>query len=440
MTGSVNHTLLSSVLNTALKREFFAGAIQLWVSFCISLAFRISNYGDSMKIFALAIATTCALAAQPLLAQTIKIGLIGTYSGPGAAQGDQIEKGVRLYMKLNADKLPKGVKVEIIQRDDTGANPDVAKRVAQELIVRDKVQIITGIVWTPNLAAIAPLSAEAKIPVMSMNAAGAKILNMSPYMARMSFTLCQSAYPAGVWAGRKYKKAYTAVSDFAPGHEAEGCFIRGFKEAGGEVIGSVRIPFANPDFVPFLQRIKDAKPEVMFAFNPAGKQAAAMMKAYSDLDMAKANIKYLGTGDIVTDEELAGMGDAALGVTTVHHYSAAADRPATKAFVAAYKKEYGQELTPGFMAVGAWDGMDAIYGAIRAQGGKIDAQKTVDFWKTYTTNNSPRGTVSIDPETRDVINPEYLREVRKVNGKLANVEIQIINTAIKDPLKEFEKK
>ncbi len=395
-----------------------------------------------MKFLKIALATAvavCSIAAQPVSAQTIKIGLIGTYSGPGAAQGDQIEKGVRLYMKMNADKLPKGVKVEIIQRDDTGANPDVAKRVAQELIVRDKVQIITGIVWTPNLAAIGPLSAEAKIPVMSMNAAGAKVLNSSPYMARMSFTLCQSSYPAGLWAGRKYKKAYTAVSDFAPGHEAEGCFIRGFKEAGGEIIGSVRIPFANPDFVPFLQRIKDAKPEVMFAFNPAGKQAAAMMKAYSDLDMAKANIKYLGTGDIVTDEELQGMGDAALGVTTVHHYSAAADRPATKAFVAAYKKEYGAELNPGFMVVGAWDAMDAIYGAIRAQGGKIDPQKTIDFWKTYTTTNSPRGAVSIDPDTRDVINPEYLREVRRVNGKLANVEIQVINTAIKDPLKEFEK-
>jgi branched-chain amino acid transport system substrate-binding protein len=397
-----------------------------------------------MKLLALpltiAMALAGAVASQPLLAQTIKIGLISTYSGPGAAQGDQIDKGVKLYMKLNADKLPKGVKIEIVQRDDTGANPDVAKRIAQELIVRDKVQLITGIVWTPNLAAIAPLSAEAKIPVMSMNAAGARVLAMSPYMARASFTLCQSSYPAGLWAGRKYKRAYTAVSDFAPGHEAEGCFIRGFKEAGGEVIGSVRVPLANPDFVPFMQRIKDAKPEVMFAFNPAGKQATAMMKAYGDLDMAKANINYLGTGDIVTDEELAGMGDAALGVTTVHHYSAAADRPANKAFVAAYKKEYGADLNPGFMVVGAWDAMDAIYGAIRAQGGKIDAQKTIDFWKTYSSTTSPRGTMSIDPLTRDVINPEYLREVRKVGGKLANVELQILNTAIKDPLKEFDKK
>lgn len=385
----------------------------------------------------IAAALACAF---PAAAQTVKIGLISSYSGPGAAQGDQIDKGVKLYMKLNADKLPPGVKIELITRDDTGPNPDVAKRIAQELIVRDKVQILTGVVWTPNMAAIAPLTAEAKIPFVSANAAGAKVVGMSPYMTRLSFTLCQSAYPLGQWAAKKYKKAYSAVSDFAPGHEAEGCFVRGFKEGGGEIIGTVRIPLANPDFVPFMQRIKDAKPDVLFAFNPAGKQATAMMKAYGDLGMDKANIKYLGTGDITTDEELQGMGDAALGVITVHHYSAAAERPANKAFVAAYKKEYGADLNPGFMVVGAWDAMDAIYGAIRAQGGKIDPDKTMEFFKQYKSANSPRGPVSIDPETRDVINPEYLREVRRVGGKLANVELETITTAIKDPLKEFEKK
>ena len=396
-----------------------------------------------MKITAPICATVLGIAlagALPATAQTVKIGLISSYSGPGAAQGDQVDKGAKLYMKLNADKLPPGVKVELITRDDTGPNGDVAKRIAQELIVRDKVQILTGVVWTPNMAAIAPLTAEAKVPFVSANASGAKVVGMSPYMTRLSFTLCQSAYPLGQWAAKKYKKAYSAVSDFAPGHEAEGCFVRGFKEGGGDVIGTVRIPLANPDFVPFMQRIKDAKPDVLFAFNPAGKQATAMMKAYGDLGMDKANIKYLGTGDITTDEELQGMGDAALGVITVHHYSAAADRPANKAFVAAYKKEYGADLNPGFMVVGAWDAMDAIYGAIRAQGGKIDPDKTMEFFKTYKSTTSPRGPVSIDPETRDVINPEYLREVRKVDGKLANVELETITTAIKDPLKEFEKK
>jgi branched-chain amino acid transport system substrate-binding protein len=390
--------------------------------------------------FAWAAACVALLGIAPSHAQTVKVGLMSTYSGPGAAQGDQLDKGAKLYMKLNGDKLPPGVKVELIVRDDTGPNPDVAKRVAQELIVRDKVQFLTGFVWTPNMAAIAPLTAEAKVPYISMNAAGAKVVNMSPYLARVSFTLCQSSYPLGQWVAKKYKKAYTAVSDFAPGHEAEDCFIRGFKEGGGELVGSVRIPLANPDFVPYMQRIKDAKPDVVFGFNPAGKAATQMMKAYSDLGLAKAGVKYVGTGDIVTDEELQGMGDETLGVITVHHYSAAAERPANKAFVAAFKKEYGENLNPGFMVVGAWDAMDAIYYAIREQNGKVDPDKTMELLKKYKNPNSPRGAISIDPDTRDVINPEYLREVRKVGGKLANVEIETIGLAIKDPLKEFDKK
>jgi branched-chain amino acid transport system substrate-binding protein len=378
--------------------------------------------------------------ATPAFSQTIKIGFISSYSGAAAAQGDQLDKGVKLYMKLNGDKLPPGVKIELITRDDTGPNPDVAKRVAQELIVRDKVQFLTGVVWTPNMAAIAPLTTEAKVPFVSMNAAGARIMNNAPYMARVSFTLWQSAYPLGQWAAKKYKRAYTAVSDFAPGHEAEEGFIKGFKEGGGEIVGSLRVPLANPDFVPFMQRIKDAKPEVVFGFNPAGKAATGMMKAYADLDLAKAGIKYIGTGDIVTDDELPNMGDVALGVTTVHHYSANAERPANKAFVAAYKKEYGENLNPSFIAVGAWDGMDAIFHAIREQGGKVDPDKTMEALKKWRNPNSPRGMVSIDPETRDVINPEYLREVRKVGGRLANVELETISTGLKDPMKEADKK
>jgi branched-chain amino acid transport system substrate-binding protein len=385
-------------------------------------------------------AALAAAFALPASAQTVRIGFMSTFSGPGAAQGDQLDRGVKLYMKTHGSDLPPGVKVEIITRDDTGANPDVAKRIAQELIVRDKVQLLTGFVWTPNAAAIAPLTAEAKVPYVSMNAAGAMILNSSPYMARLSFTLWQSVYPLGQWAAKRYKRAYTAVSDFAPGHEAEEGFIRGFREAGGEIVGSVRIPLANPDFVPYMQRIKDAKPEALFAFNPAGKSATAMMKAYGDLGLARAGIKYIGTGDITTDEELQNMGDEALGVITAHHYSAAADRPANKAFLAAYRKEFGENQNPGFMVVGAWDTMDALFTAIREQAGKIDPDRTMEILKRYRNTNSPRGTVSIDPATRDVVNPEYLREVRRVNGKLANVEIETISQGIKDPLKELNQK
>jgi len=385
-------------------------------------------------------AITALIVITPLHAQTIKIGVINSYSGPAAAQGDQLDKGIKLYMKVHGDKLPPGVKIELVVRDDTGPNPDVAKRVAQELIVRDKVQFLTGVVWTPNAAAIAPLTAEAKVPFLSMNAAGANIVNISPYFARVSFTIGQSAYPLGQWAAKKYKRAYSAVSDFAPGHEAEEMFTRAFKEAGGEMVGSVRIPLSNPDFIPYMQRIKDAKPDVLFAFNPAGKQATAMMKAYGDLGLAQSGVHYIGTGDITTDEELQNMGDIALGVLTVHHYSAAADRPANKAFVAAFKKEYGENLDPGFMVVDAWDGMDAIYYAIREQGGKVDPDRTMELWKKYRNPDSPRGMLSIDPQTRDVVNPEYLREVRKVGGRLANVELETLNPAMKDPLKALAQK
>jgi len=388
----------------------------------------------------LIIAWTASICAAPAAAQTIKIGFLTTYSGPGAAQGDQLDKGAKLYIKLNSDKLPPGVKIDLVVRDDTGPNPDNAKRIAQELILRDKVHFLTGFVWTPNAAAIAPLTAEAKVPYVSMNAAGVAIPTLSPYIARVSFTLWQSCYPLGQWAAKRFKRVFVAVSDFAPGHEAEEAFMKGFKEGGGEIVGSVRIPLANPDFVPYMQRVKDAKPDALFAFNPAGRQATAMMKAYADLGLDKAGIKYIGPGDITTDEELQGMGDVALGVITAHHYSAAADRPANKAFVAAYKKEYGEKLFPGFMAVGAWDAMDAIFYAIREQKGNVDPDRTMELLKRYRNPNSPRGPISIDPETRDIIQNEYLREVRKVGGLLANVEIETIATALKDPWKEFNRK
>jgi branched-chain amino acid transport system substrate-binding protein len=374
-------------------------------------------------------------------AQTVvKVGFISTYSGPTAAQGDQLDKGVRLYMKIHGDEPTPGVKLELIRRDDTGPNPAVAKQLAQELIVRDKVQMMAGIVWTPNAAAIAPLTAEAKVPFISMNASGVSILAGSPYMARLSFTLWQAAYPLGQWAAKHYKRVYTAVSDYAPGHEAEEAFTKGFKEGGGEIVGGVRIPLSNPDFVPYMQRIKDARPEAIFGFNPAGKQATAMIKAYSDLGLRKDGVKYIGTGDITTDEELQNMGEPALGVITVHHYSAASERRASKAFVAAFKKEFGEDQDPGFMVADAWDTMDAVYYVIREQKGKLDPDRTMELLKKYRNADSPRGTVAIDPATRDVINPEYLREVRKVDGRSANVELETLTTGIKDPYKEMMQK
>jgi branched-chain amino acid transport system substrate-binding protein len=381
---------------------------------------------------------TALLMAAAAPAQTIKIGVINTYSGPFATLGDLIDKGFKLYMKQNADKLPPGVKIELVIRDDGGPNPDKAKQLAQELIVRDRIQFLTGFVFTPNALAVAPLTQEAKLPFFIMNAGTSVITERSPYIARFSFTLWQSSYPLGAWASRKYKTAYIAVSDFAPGHDCEAAFERAFTEGGGKILGKVRIPLASPDFVPFMQRAKDAKPDVLFAFTPAGRQATQIMKAYGDLGLDKAGIKFIGPGDITTDEELPNMGDAPLGVITMHHYSAAATRPANKAFIAAWKKEYGEKSWPSFMSVGGWDAMDAIYHVIREQKGKIDPDRTMALVKKYKNPNSPRGPISIDPETRDIIQNEYMREVRRVGGQLANVEFETFSQ-VKDPWKEFRK-
>ena len=383
-------------------------------------------------------AGTALLLAAAAPAQTIKIGVINSYSGPFATLGDLMDKGMKLYMKQNADKLPPGVKIELIIRDDGGPNPDKAKQLAQELIVRDKVHFLTGVVFTPNALAIAPLTQEAKVPFFIGNAGTSVITERSPYIARFSFTLWQSSYPLGAWASRKYKRAYIAVSDFAPGHDSEAAFERGFTEGGGKIIGKVRIPLANPDFVPLMQRVKDAKPDVLMAFTPAGRQATQMMKAYGDLGLDKAGIKFIGPGDITTDEELPNMGDSPLGVVTMHHYSAAATRPANKAFIAAWKKEYGEKSVPSFMSVGQWDAMDAIYYVIREQKGKVDPDRTMALVKKYKNPNSPRGPISIDPETRDIIQNEYMREVKRVGGQLANVEFETFEQ-VKDPWKELKK-
>jgi branched-chain amino acid transport system substrate-binding protein len=377
--------------------------------------------------------------AVPAAAQTVKIGLINTYSGPMASNGDQIEKAINLFMKLGECKLPAGVNLEIIKRDDTGINPETAKRLAQELIVRDKVQMITGVVWTPNALSIAPLVTEAKVPFVIMNAGTAMITERSPYIARTSFTLWQSSYPMGTWAAKRYKTAYVAVADFGPGHDAQEAFTRAFTAAGGKVIGTVRMPPPTSDFAPFLQRVKDAKPDTLFVFVPAGKSATAFMKGFGDLGLAQAGIKLIGPGDIVTDEELPNMGDVPIGVMTMFHYSAAGDRPANKSFVAAYQKEYGPSAWPNFISVGAWDGMQAICDVVRAQGGKVDPDKTMLLLRGWKNPNSPRGPIEIDPRTRDIVQNEYVRETKRVGGIMKNVELETF-PMVKDPWKEFSQK
>jgi branched-chain amino acid transport system substrate-binding protein len=393
-----------------------------------------------MRIVKFLLAAALALSASGALAQTVKIGFITSYSGLNGNLGPYMERAVRLYIKQHEKELPPGVKIELITRDDTGPNPDKAKQLAQELIVRDKVNLLAGVIFTPNALAIAPLATEAKVPFVIMNAGTAVITTRSPYIARTSFTLWQSSYPLGTWAAKKFKTAYTLVSDFGPGHDSETAFSQAFEAGGGKIIAKVRVPLQNPDWAAYMQRVKDAKPDTLMVFIPAGKTATAVMKNFSDLGLDKAGIKLIGPGDITTDEELPNMGDVALGVTTMFHYSAAAERPANKAFVAAWKKEYGANEVPNFLSVGSWDGTALIFEAIKQQKGKLDPDRTMAIFKGWKNPNSPRGPISIDPETRDIIQPEYLREVRKVGGQLANVEIETVSTAVKDPWKELQKK
>jgi branched-chain amino acid transport system substrate-binding protein len=385
----------------------------------------------------LALLAALAIAGPATAAETVKVGVILSYSGQAAASAEQMDKGIRLYVKQHEKDLG-DVKLELIRRDDTGPNPEMARRLAQELITRDKVDLLTGFYFTPNANAVAPLSAEAKVPMVVMNAATSATIRMSPYMVRTSMTMWQESYPLGQWAAKQsgVKKAYTAVTDFAPGHDAAAAFAKGFSESGGQIIGEVRMPIKNPDYIPFLQRIKDEKPDALFVFVPGSKDATALMKAYTELGLQAAGIRLIATGDCVPDDELPNMGDVPPGVVTMSFYSAAADRPQNKAFVAAWKQEFGPDSTPSPFGVNAYDGMAAIFHAIKAQNGKIDSEGTIKALKGWKNDDSPRGPFMIDPDTREIVQSMYVRKLEKVNGKLANIEVETI-PMIKDPWQKF---
>jgi branched-chain amino acid transport system substrate-binding protein len=387
-----------------------------------------------------AAALTLTLVAMiPAEAQTIKIGVILTYSGPDAALGEQIDRAINLFVKLHETELPPGVKVELLKRDDTGVNPDLAKRLAQELVLRNQVQILTGGQWTPNAMAIAALTKEAKVPFVTMTAGGSAVTLQSPYVVRTGWTLWQTSYPLGEWAAKQgWKNAYTVVSDFGPGFDGEAAFTKGFKEGGGTIVGSVRIPLKTTDYLPYFQKIKDVNPDVVYVFNPGGPQATAFMKAFDNLGITKSKIKLIGPLDITSDDELPNMGRSALGVVTLGQYSPAATRQTNVDFVAAWKKEYGANSVPTYFAVAGWDGMRAIYDAIKAQSGKIDPDATMKFLRTWSNPNSPRGPIRID-QAGDLVQNLYLRRVEEKDGRLANIEFATIEQ-IGDPWKVFNKK
>lgn len=381
---------------------------------------------------ALALAVALPAAAQ----QPIKIGLILPYSGQFADAATQVDNAIKLYMKQHGDTVA-GRRIELIRRDTGGVAPDVAKRHAQELVVRDRVDILTGFVLTPNALAAADVSSEAKKFMVVMNAATSIITTRSPYLARTSLTIPQLNEAFGAWAYRSgVRKAYTMVSDYGPGHDAEGAFQRGFKEAGGELLGSVRIPVANPDFFPFLQRAKDQGPEAVFVFIPGGAQPAAFGKALVDLGIDSKKIRILGQGEITEENALRVMGDAALGFITAFHYDHNHRSAANAQFVPAYSAANGRN--PDFFSIGGWDGMHLIYEALKRTGGNADAEALIAAAKGMKWE-SPRGPVAIDPETRDIIQTVYIRRVERIGGRLLNVEIDKIEN-VKDPVKERMKK
>lgn len=368
-----------------------------------------------------------ALAAQPL-----RIGLVVPLTGPYAAYGHKVEQGMRLYLAEHGSTLA-GRDIEILVRDDTGISPALAKRLAQELVVKDQVDLLAGFMLTPNAFAVAPLATQAALPMVVLNAATSSITEKSPYIVRVSMTLPQNTAPLARWAWEQgIRRVYILVADYGPGHDAEAQFRRSFTELGGDVVDAVRTPVSTPDYSPYVQRIKDAAPEAAFFFIPNGEQAVALIKTAHERGLPAAGIRLLATGDVTDEDMLDALGESSLGLTTAFHYSAVHDSPENHAFVQAYQKAYPGER-PNFMVVAGYDGMHLIHEALKATGGDVRVQPFMDAVRGMAWQ-SPRGPVQIDPETRDIIQNVYIRRVERVDGQLENVEFDTIE-AVRDPVK-----
>ena len=381
--------------------------------------------GAAVAVLLLASAAFGQQARKP-----VKIGLIAEFSGPFAEYGRQIENGMKAYLKIHGDSFA-GRKIEILERDTTGPSPEIAKRLAAELVTRDHADFLVGFGLTPNALAATAVATQAKKPMIVMNAAASVITSKSPYVVRVSQTIAQMSSPMAQWAHRNgIRKVYTLVADYAPGLDAETTFKKVFTGLGGTVVDSARVPLSNPDFAPFIQRIKDARPEAVFLFLPAGEQGIAFMKSFTERGLSQAGIKVIATGDLTDDGVLEAMGDPTLGIITSFHYSVAHDSPENKEFLAAYARVAGDKR-PNFMAVAGYDGMAAVDEVVRKADGEIDGEKAMAALKGWK-RQSPRGPISIDPDTRDIVQTVYIRRVEKVGGKLFNVEFDKF-PAVRDP-------
>ena len=378
------------------------------------------------------VAAAAALAAVPSMAQDNKfrIGLILPMTGPFGSTGRQIENGVRLYMAQYGDKVA-GRPVEIILKDDTGV-PDITKRLAQELVVNDKVDVLAGFGLTPLALATAPIASQSKSPMVIMAAATSIITEASPYIIRTSMTLPQVTLGVAEWAPKNgIKKVVSLVTDYGPGIDAEKTFRERFLLNGGQMLAELRVPLRNPDYAPFLQKVRDLKPDALFVFVPAGG-GTALLKQFAERGLDKAGIKLIGEGSVADDEILNDMGDVALGLVTSHPYSASHDSPANKKFVEAFMKQ-SKGIRPNFFGVAAYDGMRVIYEAVKATKGTGRGEALVNAMKGQIFE-SPRGPIYIDAQTRDIVQNVYIRRVERVNGQLYNMEFDVLKD-VKDPAK-----
>lgn len=380
------------------------------------------------QLIASAAAVAMLSAAAPsFAADTVKIGLILPMTGPFASTGRQVEAGVRAYMALNGDTAG-GKKIEIVLRDDAGT-ADQTRRIGQELVVNDKVSMLMGFGLTPLAMAVAPVLNQAKVPAIITSATTSAIMSKSDYFVRTSMAGPQSAVPVATWAVKNgLKRVVTLVTDYGPGHDIEKGFTDQFKKDGGEIVEAVRVPLQNPDFAPFLQRVRDAKPDAVFVFVPSGV-GSLFMKQFVDRGLADAGIKLIATGDVTDDDLLGSIGDPALGVITGHFYSADHDSPENKAFVKQVKD--AAKMRPNFMAVGGYDAMHLAYAALAKTNGDTDGTKLINAMKGMEWM-SPRGPISIDPATRDIVQDIYIRKVEKKDGELYNVEFDTFKK-IHDP-------
>lgn len=379
---------------------------------------------------AAALAVATLVSAAPALAQdnTFKIGLILPMTGQQATTGRQIEAAARLYMAQNGDTVA-GKKIQLIVKDDTSL-PDTTRRLAQELVVNDKVNVLAGFGITPSALATAPIATQSKTPMVVMAAATSSITQSSPYIVRTSFTLPQVSVALADWAPKNgIKTVVTLVSDYGPGIDAEKFFKDRLTFNGGQVTDALRVPLRNPDFAPFLQKVRDNKPDALFVFVPSGA-GAAVMKQFLERGLDKAGIRLIATGDVTDDDQLNDMGDGALGVVTSHHYSAAHPSAMNKKFVEAFSKA-NKGLRPNFMAVGGYDGMRVIYEALKTSKGQGGGDTLLAAMKGQLFE-SPRGKIFIDAQTRDIVQDVYLRKVEKKDGQLYNVEFDVIKD-VKDP-------